>query len=119
METINIVQGGQPQPPAVLIFGNSHHHFFPSVWHVPRVPIIAFTHYEIRDFPPNCAELIRGLPAASPSSLLLAFGSARGEGVRIRLVAGKTDRSKYRKIFLQCWRAGSSLAGARLRITAT
>src|SRR4029077_3247275 len=80
METINIVQGGQPQPPAVLIFGNSHNYFFPSVWHVPRVPIIAFTHYEIRDFPPNCAELIRGLPAASPPTLLLASVSTPGGG---------------------------------------
>ena len=44
------------------------------------VPIIAFTHYEIRDFPPNCAELSRGVPAASPPSLLLALVSTPGEG---------------------------------------
>src|SRR5258708_32583448 len=80
MEMINIVEGGKPEPPAVLIFGNSYNYFFPSVWHVPMVPIIAFRHYAIRDFPPNCAELIRGLPAASPPSLLLASVSTRGEG---------------------------------------
>jgi hypothetical protein len=44
------------------------------------VLIIAFTHSEIRDFPPNCAELSRGLPAASPPSLLLALVSTPGEG---------------------------------------
>jgi hypothetical protein len=75
------------------------------------VPIIAFRHYAIRDFPPNCAELIRGLPAASPPSLLLASVSTRGEG-RISPVAGKLDRSKYRKIFLQGRQAVSSLADA-------
>jgi hypothetical protein len=46
------------------------------------VPIIAFTHYEIRDFPPNCAELIRGLPAASPPSLLLVSVLTPGAGRR-------------------------------------
>jgi hypothetical protein len=78
------------------------------------VPIIAFTHYAIRDFAPNCAELIRGFPAASPPSLLLASVSTRGRG-RIRLVAGKADRSKCRKTFFQCRRTGSLSPGGIVR----
>jgi hypothetical protein len=39
--------------PSVFIFDNFHNYFFPSFWRVPIVFIVAFTHYEIRDFPPN------------------------------------------------------------------
>jgi uncharacterized membrane protein len=67
------------------------------------VPIIAFTHDEIRDFPPNCAELIRGLPAASPPSLLLVSVSTPGAGRRAILnhqTASKNFRQNPKTIVL-------------------
>jgi hypothetical protein len=70
------------------------------------VPIIAFTHYEIRDFSSNCAELTRGLPAASPPSLLLASASKPGEGIGLPRGSASPTGPSVGEIFLQCGELG-------------
>jgi hypothetical protein len=75
------------------------------------VPIIAFRHYAIRDFPPNCAELIRGLPAASPPSLLLASVSTRGGGAGFPLWPANSTGPNIGKFF---YRVGKLLVRSRM-----
>ena len=50
---------------------------------------------------------------ASSACIIACVGFDTGEGGRIRLMAGKTDRSKCQKIFLQYWRAADRLSARR------